>query len=286
MRRTRCPERGRGFTLVEAIIVMVITGAIAAAVSVFIAGPVRGYVDASRRAQLTDEADVALRRLVRDLRAALPNSVRVTSSGGDCFMELIPTVGGGRYLGDQNAAGTGNTLDFTVADITFDVLGATVPPFAAGASIVVYNLNGGTLAATNAYTGDNRSAYVSHVTAGLPAGTAARVTMAAKQFPLESPGRRFHLVTAPVTYQWDAANGRIVRHAAYGFDTVAGGGQPTFAAAAGDRVVGNVTNAACPFTYDPVMVAQRSGLVSIALTLTASGESIFMHRQAHVDNAP
>jgi len=269
MRRTRCPERG--FTLVEAIIVIVITGAIAAMVSVFIAGPVRGYVDAARRAQLTDEADVAVRRMVRDLRAALPNSVRITASGADCFMELIPTVGGGRYLGDQNAAGTGNTLDFTTADATFDVLGSSVPPFAAGTFIVVYNLNGDTLASTNAYMGDNRSAYVGHSTAGLPAGTAARVTMNAIRFPLDSPARRFQLVTTPVTYRWDAAGHRILRYAGYGFGTVAGGGQPTAFAAAGDIVVGDVGNAACPFTYDPAVVAERAGLVSIALTLTDAG---------------
>lgn len=260
---------------------MVITGAIAASVSVFIAGPVRGYVDAARRAQLTDEADIALRRMVRELRSALPNSVRITAAGGDCFIELIPTVGGGRYLAEQNAAGTGNVLDFTTADTVFDVLGTAVPPFAAGTSVVVYNLNGAIAASTNAYAGDNRSAYAGHVTAGLPAGTAARVTIAALQFPLTSPAGRFHLVTAPVTYQWDSSAGSILRHTGYGFVAA----QPT-AFAGGDLAVGNVGNAACPFTYAPAVVAERAGLVSIALTLTSNGESLFLHRQAHVDNAP
>jgi hypothetical protein len=34
-----------------------------------------------RRAELTDQADVALRRITRDIRLALPNSLRVTTTG-------------------------------------------------------------------------------------------------------------------------------------------------------------------------------------------------------------
>ena len=66
----------RGFTLVEAIVVIVITGIIAAGVAVFIRAPVEGYVDSVARAELTDAADTALRRLSRDVNSALPNSLR------------------------------------------------------------------------------------------------------------------------------------------------------------------------------------------------------------------
>ncbi|HJW54946.1 MAG TPA: prepilin-type N-terminal cleavage/methylation domain-containing protein, partial [Burkholderiaceae bacterium] len=67
----------QGFTLLEAIIVIAITGIIAAVVAVFIVKPVQGYVDSARRAEMTDTADTALRRISRDLHLALPNSVRV-----------------------------------------------------------------------------------------------------------------------------------------------------------------------------------------------------------------
>lgn len=45
MRRPR--QFARGFTLVEAIVVIVITGVIAGMVAVFIRTPVEGYMDAS-----------------------------------------------------------------------------------------------------------------------------------------------------------------------------------------------------------------------------------------------
>ena len=57
-----------------------IVGIIGAMVAVFIRSPVQSYVDSARRAELGDVADTALRRIIRDLRLALPNSVRVTES--------------------------------------------------------------------------------------------------------------------------------------------------------------------------------------------------------------
>ncbi|MEX1993814.1 MAG: prepilin-type N-terminal cleavage/methylation domain-containing protein, partial [Steroidobacteraceae bacterium] len=57
-----------GVTLIELIIVITITAIVAVGVSVFISRPIEGYVDAARRAELTDIADTALRRMTRDLR--------------------------------------------------------------------------------------------------------------------------------------------------------------------------------------------------------------------------
>jgi Tfp pilus assembly protein PilV len=59
----RLPRRTAGFTLIEAIIAIVITGILGAVVAVFISKPIQGYFDSVRRAELTDQADVALRRI-------------------------------------------------------------------------------------------------------------------------------------------------------------------------------------------------------------------------------
>ena len=143
------PVRGRGFTLVEAIIVIVLTGILAGAVAVFLVVPVTGYLDVARRAELTDIADTALRRIGRDLRLVLPNSIRVTA--GNTAIEFIPIKSAGRYRAD----GPGNFLDFSSAgDISFEVIGPGVD-IEANDSIVIYNLG---IAGADAYPpGLNRS---------------------------------------------------------------------------------------------------------------------------------
>jgi len=104
-------RRPQGFTLTEAIIVIVITGIISAVVAVFLVKPVQGYFDATRRAQLSDLADTALRRITRDLRLALPNSVRITSAGGSVYLEFLLTRGGGRYRAEPDSGAGGDVLE-------------------------------------------------------------------------------------------------------------------------------------------------------------------------------
>ena len=87
----------RGFTLVEMIVVIVITGIIGGVVAMFIRAPVQGYMDSARRAEMTDIADTALRRMARDIRTAVPNSVRIPVAAGSTYIEFLPTKAGGRY---------------------------------------------------------------------------------------------------------------------------------------------------------------------------------------------
>ena len=71
--RAAMHARQAGFTLLEAVLVIVLTGVVAAMVAVFIRAPITAYVDQARRGELTDAADTALRRLSRELQRALPN---------------------------------------------------------------------------------------------------------------------------------------------------------------------------------------------------------------------
>jgi MSHA biogenesis protein MshO len=273
---TRNPEqyarkaRAQGFTMVEAIVVIAITGIVAAATASFIRAPIQGYVDAARRAELTDLADTALRRMTRDIRSALPNSIRITIAGGVTYLEYLQTSGGGRYRADVDSSGGGDVLDFTAADSSFDVIGP-VPALAAGDSIVVYNLNSAPLITTsNAYFGDNRAAYAS--------ATASAVTLAAaKLFPFSSPGKRFQVVQYAVTYACGA--GELRRYWNYGITTA----QPTPPVTANNALLAqNVTS--CSFTYNEVN--QRTAVLALNLQLTEGGESVQLFQQVHVNNVP
>lgn len=267
-------RRVRGFTLVEAVAVMVITGIIGAMVAVFLQAPVRGYFDAVRRARLSDTADTALRRVARDLRLALPNSIRVSSAGGRQYVEFLQTRAGGRYRADPDAGGGGDVLDFTSGvDAAFDVLGPPVT-LAPGDQIVVFNLG---LEGSDAYAGANRRAYTG------AAGAQSNVSFAASgdPFPYASPGQRFHVVDTPVSYECDPATRSLRRYWGYAISL----NQATPPAGATNALLADGV-AACSFAYNPDAGRQRSGVFSMTLKLAEEGEAVDLFQQTHVSNLP
>ena len=279
-----CPEhsRERGVTLIEMIIVISITAIIAGAVSVFISRPVEGYADAARRAEMSDIADTALRRMTRDLRTALANSIRITCvpscgpTSSVYYLEYLQSSGGGRYRAEKDSGGLGDILDFTLlpGDSSFDVIG-TMPALAAGDSIVIYNLaSSGTTA--NAYVGDNRGAYSSN--------TPPTITLSpAKQFPFSSPGKRFNVVQYAVTYACNPTTGELRRYWNYGIVDP----QQTPPATPNNALLASNV-AACSFTYATSGAAQRTGVVMLSLQIQESGsnDSIQLFQQVHVTNVP
>ena len=70
-------KKTHGFTLVELVIVIVLSGILAGVVMQFITMPIDAYVDQSRRARLVENADMAIERIAQDVHAALLEDVAV-----------------------------------------------------------------------------------------------------------------------------------------------------------------------------------------------------------------
>jgi MSHA biogenesis protein MshO len=262
----RIPDSA-GFTLVEMIIVIAITAIVGAMVAVFLRAPLESYVAQDRRARLADTADTALRRMAREIRLALPNSVRVTAAGGTVYLEFLATRSGGRY----RAQGGGDILDFTTVDGSFDVLGPAID-MRVGDRIAVYNLG---IAGADAWAGDTIANYTG-ATASMTS-----IAFAPRQFPLASPGNRFQVVEGPVSYACDPAAGTLTRY--WGYAVAAA--QPVAFAAATPRALLATRVGGCGFDYQPG-VTERGGLVSMTLSLSHAGETVHLYATTQVGNQP
>ncbi len=257
-----------GFTLIELIVVIVIVGILSALGGQFIVAPVTGYVDLSRRAKLVDQAEMAMRRMQRDIRHALPNSIRVTGN----YIEMLLTEDGGRYRRYPDPGSGGDILDFSVVDTSFDVLGSLSRQPTAGQQLIVYNVTtAGPSGNAYAAVADNRASIAG-------TSTTDRIDLSpAFQFANASPSQRFFVVDGPVTYACES--NQLNRYDGYTISPA----QPTSGMGTAALVTRGISD--CEFTYDPG-ATQRAGLVTMRLTLEEQGETITLLHQVHVVNAP
>ena len=268
-------KQAQGFTLIELIIVIVVLGVISAIASVFIKPAIDAYLATIRRAELSDTADTATRRIARDVRTALPNSLR-TSSNHQC-LEFIPTKTGGRYRTAPDAAGNGDALDFNALDESFDMLGnnSLLPVnqrIVVGDVIAIYNLG---IAEADAYREDNTAAVVS-VSQGLGVPVETRIAIKSKKFPLASASNRFQVIPGEekvVAYVCSAGN--LHRTSSIAFSSSCPATGPILA-----RQV-----SACNFDYSGPDL-QRNALVRIVLQLSQADETVSLLHEIHVNNTP
>jgi MSHA biogenesis protein MshO len=293
--------------MVELVIVIAISGIIAIVLAAVIRRPMMAVDDQIRRTELVDIAESALRRMQRDIRAAVPNSVRVMAfntttsttttdnvscpaNGTLCVIEIIHSVDGGRYRASEPGNSTNKfELSSTVAETEFDSIGnlQNIYNYTA-AQIQTFSLVIGNIAASgtsgNAYFGDNRTLLTSVTNVAGPPSY-AHVIMSPKIFPtsLETQRHRFFIADTPITYQCNTATGNLTRYQGYAYTaaqaTTPAGGTNALAA---QFVVG------CRFTYVQG-ASSRFGLITLELTLqdtSKSTEQVRLVHQIHVYNVP
>ena len=279
----------RGFTLIELVITIAVGSVVVAFMAMFIVTPMTIYTAQTRRAMLVDAADSALRFIGRDLRAALPNSVRVSASGSVTALELLATADGARYQDSGPLSNPALALDLTAADgafaTTVPFTQVTLPWTSSAYFLSIYNVG---VPGANAYEMANvitPAGTTITISAGATANQNLVTLSPAFQFAFGSPGQRVFLVSGPVSYLCDTAAATLTRYSGY---TIASA-QPASAAAlnaAGASAALVASNVAgCQFVLS-AGTAQRNGLATLTLQITQSGESVQLLHEVNVVNAP
>ena len=289
-RRLAAPSRAFGFTLVELVVAMSASVVVVAFVALFMSRPVAGFADQSRRAKLVDAADTALRRMSRDVRRALPNSIRTTTNGTVVALELLGSIDGARYRA-QPPGSADQVLDFTLADAAFNTIGPftqVAKPFSStSAYLSIYNVG---VPGADAYELGNVITPPGtriDIAADTVAGEDRVTLVPGYRFAFESPTQRLFLVEGPISYLCDTGARTLRRYSGYAIapnqtsrdsaaELMGAGATATLMA---DRV------AACTLTYAPG-TAERSGLVTMELRIAEQNETVTLLAQAHVDNVP
>ncbi len=301
-------KRAAGFTLVEMIITMVILGIIGATFGVFILPMLKSHNALQQRAQLVDSAENALRRMARDVRLALPTSVRVTNVGGSngFTLELIPIVDGGRYCDSSMPAtactGAAQLLDLSISDTDFDIVGCFRSAFQNASNnttyrLVIGDINGaiyssgaspavatpaGTALTVTTVTGGGASAGACGTSSGANTSNRHHVQISGgHQFSQSSGRQRVFVVQKALAYICtpSPSGGSLNRYADY---TI--GALPTTVTPA--LVTGNVTGCSVNSVTSQV---QSKGLVTLSITLSTTNitgsESVTLMHQAELDNS-
>lgn len=309
-RSGRLVETG-GYTLVELIVVILIIGILSSAAATLILWPVRQYVDSGRREVLVTEAESALRRMARDIRAALPNSVRVTdpATGASFALEFLPVLDGGKvniqvHAACNKLAVTGTRYEFDLQGVfrdpatrtgpgirlVYDNLGTTGNDVYADAGAAIGTRTVITPAAMtitfNDYTcsGCSPPDQPCGGSCDLFPGNDHICMLQGHQFTSEPPNQRMYVVKTPVSYLCDTAAGTITRYYNYAIQS----SQPTTAAAfaainaSSALLVKDVSSCRVVSTASDV---RDRGLVTLYLGLTQGDYTVKLVHQAMLDNS-
>lgn len=267
-----------GFTLVELVTVLVLLGISVVGLSTLLGNMSGIYLQSTQREQLLGQSRFVLERLNRELRDAVPNSLRVSNSGSWSCLEFVPFSAVMRYRTIALRPDTLMTMDVVNQDPAFSA--------AAGQWLLVYPTSPADIYAVSSQKvqlhnapqpddGDNNSA------------TRRLQFSQAFGFGTASPATRAYLLSSPVSFC--ALGNEIRRYEGYGLQSsqpVPGSGLSNGALMA--RQISNDLATRPVFELLPDALT-RNSLVQIQLELTSEQDSGTVLSYSHlvqVSNVP
>lgn len=272
---TGLPRPQQGFTLVELVTVIVILGVLSSSIATFLRFGTQSYTDASDREELISTARFVVERLNREVRNALPNSIRTIGASDQC-LEFVPI--------DKSVIYLDIPVSPEAASNNVEVLMLDQPLLPTTKHVAVYALN-----SNDVY---NKAAGIiepfSSIDNSGNKSSPSKINFASNiLFNAESPTKRLYFIDSPVSYCIE--NNRVYRYQYYNAGDYQGDGTPGVSATKvlmaeyleNYSTSGNMP----PFQTFPATL-QRNGLVQIRLRFVRNLETIIFNNEIQVPNVP
>ena len=258
-----------GFTLVEVITVMVILGIVAAIGSHFVVSTIDSYDEMQQRTKLVAKGRLVIEQMTRQLREALPNGLRVSSSG-DC-VEFLPMLVGANYedLLPDASNSVAATTSITTIPFSFSPSSGTM-------HVVVAALNDGEIYSTGSpnsrVTSGSFSALASY--SSIPLG-------AAHTFLRNSISRRVYITEDPKRFCVSGTD--LVMYFGYGLNTgTLGDTDPGGSSAI---MAQDIAASGSAFSLSSGSV-DRNAILAISLQFNQGRNQVVLEQQVMVRNVP
>lgn len=274
----RRPAFSRGFTLVELITVLVLLGISVVGLSTLLGNMSGIYLQSTQREQLLGQSRFVLERLNRELRDAVPNSLRVSNSGSWSCLEFVPFSAVVRYRTIALRPDTLVTMDVVNQDPAFSA--------AAGQWLLVYPTSPADIYDVSSQKVQLDSTPLLNDGDGNAATYRLQLSQAFG-FGTASPATRAYLLDSPVSFC--ALGNEIRRYEGYGLQSsqpLPGSGLSSGALMA--RQISNDLATRPVFELLPDALT-RNSLVQIQLELTSEQDSGTVLSYSHlvqVSNVP
>jgi MSHA biogenesis protein MshO len=195
-------RRAQGFTLIELIIVIVLLGILSIGTFAYLGFGAQIFSDVVGRDQLTSQSRFAVERLSRELRNSVPSSARV--SADERCLEFMPIHATSSYLqlpraGNRNA----DFIGVAAANVTRSDLDNNYLFVYANS---VQRIYGGSSA---------QRKQIDQVVEGSADTWVFEYSDNPRQFPRQSPARRYYVSPGPVSWCLDEARRELIRFSGY-----------------------------------------------------------------------
>ncbi|RTR31236.1 PilW family protein [Shewanella atlantica] len=268
--------KSAGFTLVEMVMVIIILGILVLGVSSFVILGTRIFVESTSVDQVLSQSRFAVERMTREIRNAVPNSLRVSNTATVQCIEFVPIQSSASYI------------DLPIAPEAASKTGIIITP-AMGINtahrMLVYPLTPAHIYSASSTATEGRLLRIKEYDAATNTVTFGSATQElAMRFSEASPKNRFFMIHDAVSYCF-ASNGEVRRYSGYNmFNTT----QPT-PAKMGDGVLmaeGVVTGTGTwPISYTPGSLTNNA-VVQLTPKFMVNGQEFQYQHQVQVVNVP